>query len=640
MAVQYITRPYTISKSNTTSATLTEETGTTNDNRIIVARTVTAGSDGKFIGTMGTVTGRDVSLQVVSFDRKTESYKSDHEDADAFERSVTDGTGSSSTSTMKGGQYSTATVGEEMLSASSFVVRYRVGASAPRAKSQTYTPAEVVIDLCPYTTHGILANSVLFRWMGTMYRDQDGIIYRGWTDTTAGIACGRINYETGLVTIYDYVVGGTGPSDFQLLSLWTQATPWTTASLFFNTDASPLRPGPGGFFLSVVDTQGTTLTANVDVNGNITGLHMRGKVDFSRGGVELQFGDFVPDTSLTQAQKDEWWYAAADVGAVEPGKVWRPWPVLPDTLSYTAVSKIWLPVDVELMGLDPAALPADGRVIFVHDGETCTTAENFNGPFFAPAVDMVYNVGRQRLSMVQVLGPDGAEIFTGYEQDLDAGTVKFTNLANYPATVQVVARAEVYRQIAEVRIDGRVRLSLPIGYEFPAGAVFSTALRQGDRFARAPRYYSQKSWNRVTWYDGLDPGIGESTAKFRGDLDGAIVVNNRGTVTERWALQLRANKVDFDFIGQHFGYMASGSVNSDFAPVNPNADGAPFLSIPAYAFNNQSWIEGNTIFIDTVGAENQIALVRCTQPSSPVGIDDNFWLVQRGDVNRKAANEV
>ena len=74
--------------------------------------------------------------------------------------------------------------------------------------------------------------------------------------------------------------------------------------------------------------------------------------------------------------------------------------------------------------------------------------------------------------------------------------------------------------------------------------------------------------------------------------------------------------------------------------VNPNADGAPFLSIPAYAFNNQSWIEGNTIFIDTVGAENQIALVRCTQPSSPVGIDDNFWLVQRGDVNRKAANEV
>ena len=90
MAIEYITRPFTIKTSNGTSATLTEETGTTNDNRIIVARTLTAGIDGKFIGEMGTVTGRNVSVKVVSFDRSTESYKSDYQDAKEFDRSVGD----------------------------------------------------------------------------------------------------------------------------------------------------------------------------------------------------------------------------------------------------------------------------------------------------------------------------------------------------------------------------------------------------------------------------------------------------------------------------------------------------------------------------------------------------------------------
>ena len=48
---------------------------------------------------------------------------------------------------------------------------------------------------------------------------------------------------------------------------------------------------------------------------------------------------------------------------------------------------------------------------------------------------------------------------------------------------------------------------------------------------------------------------------------------------------------------------------------------------------------GNTLFIDTVGAEGQIALVRCTQPSSPAVADDSFWLVQRGSVARLPGNE-
>lgn len=634
MAIQYVARPFAITTSGANSASLTQETGTTSDNRIICSRTVTDDGAGAFISGMGTVAyaAKQVALKVVSYDRHSSAYKSDYEDAKEFERVVADGSGSSASDTRKGGAYGTAAVGEEVLGGSSVVASYRVGAGVPVHKTQTFTPPAVVLDLCPYTSQRIVAGSVQFRWMGQTYADFEGVIYRGRTESDPGIACGKIDYDSGTALMNDYIVGGTGPTDFQLLSLWTQAGQWSTASLFFTTEASPLRAGAGGFVLTVVDTKGTTLTANVDAQGNITGLHMRGKIEFSRGGVELMFGDYVLDADLTAAEKAEWWYNAADVGAVQPGRIWRPWPVDPTTLRYSCVSYIYLPVDVSLMGIDPAALPPDGRVTYARPGDTCVIGVKHGGVEFAPFVGQVYSLGYERLSLVQVLGPDGAEIFTGYTADLDAGKVTFTDLTGYPSQVKVIGRTEVYRQIAEVRIDGKVKLTQPVGYAFPAGAVFSTALRQGDRFARVSRAYSQRSWNGTTWYDGVDPSIGEATAKYQADIV-PIEISNRGAITERWALRFRTDGITFDFIGQHIGQIASGTINADFAPMNPAA-GVPYLTIRASGWGS-GWIAGNVEFVDTIGAEAPIDLMRCTQPSSPAGIDDSFWIVQRGDVGRE-----
>ena len=79
-----------------------------------------------------------------------------------------------------------------------------------------------------------------------------------------------------------------------------------------------------------------------------------------------------------------------------------------------------------------------------------------------------------------------AEVIDGYTANLDAGTIHFDDVAGYPASVKVVAREEVYRQIAEVRIDGSVRLTQPIGKAFDVGAVFrnlSLPRRSGFRQA-------------------------------------------------------------------------------------------------------------------------------------------------------------
>lgn len=285
------------------------------------------------------------------------------------------------------------------------------------------------------------------------------------------------------------------------------------------------------------------------------------------------------------------------------------------------------------MGIDPAALPPDGRVAFARPGDTCVVGVTHGGVAFAPFVGQTYNLGHERLSFVQVLNDaTGAEIATGYQADLDAGTVTFTDLAGYPALVKVVARTEVYRQIAEVRIDGKVKLTQPVGYAFPVGAVFSTALRQGDRFARVSRVYDQQSWNGVTWYDGVDPSNGEATATYNAK-DYPIEVNNRGAITERWALRIRTGGTTFDVIGQHLGQIASGSINEDISPMNVAA-GVPYMTVRAAGWG-AGWGAGNVLFIDTVGAEAPIDCVRCTQPGSPVGIDDSCWIVQRGDVGRE-----
>ena len=629
----YVPAHISISTDPSSNALLTEECSSAIDGRMIVLKTANDNGAGGFVSGMGTVdyaTGA-LSIKVVDFDRSTESYKSDHDFPTDFAVSIAGG-GTSGGTGLKGGTYSTTSMGEEVLAGSSIVARYRVGASLPRPHAQSYTPGAVTIDLCPYTSHSIVAGSIQFRWMGHVYEDADGVIYRGRTGSSPGTASGTVNYAAGVAVMTDWVVGGPGPADFQLLSLWTRAGQWTTACLFFSTEAAPLRAGAGGFVLTVLDTKGETLVANVDAQGNITGDHMLGKIDFSRGGCELQFGDYVLDADLSAVDKAEWWYDAADVGAVHPGKVWRPWPVDPATLRYSAVSYIYLPVDVALMGIDPAALPADGRVVHVRPGGTCVVGITHGGTAFTPAVGMTYNLGHERLSFAQVMDAStGAEVLTGYTADLDAGMVTFTDLAGYPAQVKVLGRTEVYRQIAEVRIDGKVRLTQPIGYGFPAGAVLSTALRQGDRFARVSRVYDQASWNGTTWYDGVDPLAGQAIATYNiGQYP--VEVNNRGAITERWALRMRSDNTTVDLIGQHLGQIASGTINADFSPMNVAA-GVPYMTVRAAGWN-AGWVAGNVLFIDTVGAEAPVAVVRATQPGSPAGLDDSFWIVQRGDVAR------
>ncbi len=181
----------------------------------------------------------------------------------------------------------------------------------PQSVTESYTPPAVTLDLVPYTTEAVVPGSVRFTWMGTVYEDFEGVIYRGRTSSNAGVASGTIDYESGVATMSDYVVSGN-PASFTLDSLWTRkgkADP--IATIAFNTELSPIKPG--GLVLSVVDLAGNQLIATADINGKILAPHVYGSIDYATGLVEIQFGDFVLASSLSDEEKTEWWYDPLDV---------------------------------------------------------------------------------------------------------------------------------------------------------------------------------------------------------------------------------------------------------------------------------------------------------------------------------------
>ena len=78
--------------------------------------------------------------------------------------------------------------------------------------------------------------------------------------------------------------------------------------------------------------------------GLISGTNVVGAIDFATGAYQVMFGALVLDSSLTAAEKAEWWYDADDVGAVEALKIWRPIAVDPTSIRYNAVTFTYLPL--------------------------------------------------------------------------------------------------------------------------------------------------------------------------------------------------------------------------------------------------------------------------------------------------------
>jgi hypothetical protein len=626
--------------SNSNGSSYTQTSKQTSRNGVTVAHMLTDDGAGGFYGALGTVgyVSKAVSVKVVG-DFSENSYDVNYERASDFEAlnatseptetigqpggstlSVTTGGGGSATA--KGGTFGSSSF-SETFGNNTMRVRYATGSPTPTAATDSYTPPEVSIDLLPRTKDFAVPNSLRFTWMGVAYDDFEGVIYRGRTESNPGIASGVINYSTGIVKMTDYVVGPS-PQTVTINSLWTIKKIPETANVVFNTVLAPVKPT--GLVMSVVDITGTQLLGTADLSGNITGPHMHGKIEYETGLVEIQFGDYVLDSSLTAAQKAEPWYDADDVRTSDD-KIWRPWPVDLDSLRYAQVAFFYLPLDADLLGLDPVRLPQDGKVPIYRPGgfvvvgnKKTITATVSNG--------QTINCARVRLSRVRVIGNDGNLINTGYTADLEAGTVTFTNVSGYSQPVTVEHRIEDMAVVATVQITGQLALTRALTHNYDAGESYvSSALMGGDLRSRVSTVFDQVSWTGV-W---SDTPIGTSAAATYDDINHPMVVTNKGAVTERWYAQFQPDGVSYKVFGEHLGLIGTGNTSTEFAPNNP-ATGEPYFTIPALGWGG-GWANGNIVRWNTIGAGMPVWVVRTVQQGPETEDLDKFTLLVRGDVD-------
>lgn len=386
---------------------------------------------------------------------------------------------------------------------------------------------------------------------------------------------------------------------------------------------------PGSLQVSAKLETGETITAHADQNGFFKTGGVHGRVIYQSGVADIAFGTWV---TVTPAIEQEWWYEA---DKVQDGKIFKGTPVEPESIRYNAAVYSHLPLDAGQVGIDPVRLPTDGRVQFIKSGDLLVLSDEQSMPPATVSPGQTLNTGRTRLSRVRVIGSNGRGISEGYTADLDAGTVTFSNVSGYSQPITVKHYCENLLQVIDAQIDGSVAVSTPVTHDFPEGSVAATALYFGDKFARVSRVFDQMSWGGTKWLDSVDGN--QAVASYNTTV-APIKVTNAGAVTERWALRF-ANSTEVDVIGEHVGHVGRFSINEAIAPPNPSAGNAPYFRVEAAGWGG-GWIQGNVLFVHTVGAVADAWLLQCTNKGQSAVMDDRCDIVLRGNVDRPGPDQV
>lgn len=421
-------------------------------------------------------------------------------------------------------------------------------------------------------------------------------------------------WNGGHIRLTDWVAGiaPVAASVSGILSAGVSSVSQTIDRIVFRTAVAPIR---NGSFSLVGTTQGGqtfNLTAGIDGVINAT----------------VANAVFVP--SGFPGVNGSWSAALTIVGTVdyESGIVdvdFSSAGARSDTLRYNATAYTYLPLDADILGLDPVRLPQDGRVPIFRPGEFAVVGHT--GSITATVSNaQTIDCARVRLSRVRVVGADGLVINTGYTADLEAGTVTFANVSGYNQPVTIEHRIEDMAIVRETQISGRLTFTRPLTHAYPLGSYVSSALVMGDLFARVSELFDQSTWN-ATWSNVV---MGSpATATFNAAAY-PIVVTNRGVLTERWAVRF-TNTTSFEVIGEGVGVIATGNTSTDCAPLNPTT-GAPYFSIPALGWG-AGWSAGNVLRFNTVGAEFPVWVIRTVQQGPETVADDKFTILIRGDVD-------
>lgn len=475
------------------------------------------------------------------------------------------------------------------------------------------------LNVVPTISEQIVRNSLSFTFGGKRYVDRSGQLHMDINPATGvGTIAGSVNYGTNTVVLWNW--DANGPNTGHIESLLTQIGDDPVDFMVMRIPTAPIRVG--SFQIRATQLDGTNISAAADNNNKINGYGIIGDVDTVTGIVNVRFGNMVS----AAGNEAEWWF---DVNNIVDGQIFKPMHVLSDSILYNAVSTAWLPLDPEILGLNPVRLPNDGKVPIYRAGDVAVIHEDIEVTVPRLTINEIFDLELERITSVTLVDAYREKLpDTMYDVDLDTGIiVAKQSMASVAEPITAICRIEDMSMITDVFIDGTLNVNRPITHRFSQAAMCSGALVIDNLFARYSSLFSQKVWNNV-WMNV--PDAPTTTSRYN-DIDYPVFVQNADAAQESWAL-IFTSATAFRIVGKALGEIGTGTVLVDCAPVNPNTKRPYFIL--KYEGWGGGWASGNVLRFDSYAANFPFWCARTVLASQPTIESDSFKLQIRGDINR------
>ncbi len=508
-----------------------------------------------------------------------------------------------------------------VLDVANVVANYQSTEPLGSLPAQTFT-WQPKIDLTPDFAETIVAGSVRLSLGGKTLVDRNGRMDMDIDPATgAGVQAGTLSYASGEILLTAWVPGDANAGTVQ--AMLTTLGGFGCSEITFRTASAPLRSGSLILQFQFVDAEGVvTVTSTTD--GLISAPDVDGRVDFQTGIVRVGFGTWVPVTPEVEAEP--WYFAESVVN----GMAFKPRTVLADTIRYAAVAYSYIPLDQDILGVDPVRLPSDGRVPIFRVGDVGVLHHTDSTSLATLTVPQTVNLGRTRLSRVWLFDEGNADTrvpTTHYTADLDAGTVTLTDATGLIGPIRIEHRIEDMALISDAQINGQLTFTRPITHDYPAQTTgVSSALVIGDMQSRATKPFDQQTWTGE-WSDGL---IGSATTAEYNSITYPVIVDNLGAIQERWALIFNT-PTEVRVIGESVGQIATLPIAAEIAPLNPNTN-APYFRIDPLGWGS-GWAAGNVLRFNTIAANYPVWIARTVQQGPATVGQDAFRIQIRGDAD-------
>lgn len=525
--------------------------------------------------------------------------------------------------------YTAVTSTLKAFNAATVIVGYRDTASSG-SDSKTVTATNLNFDLTEGFDEQILAGSVRFRLGNDTFVDRGGTLYRNVDPANnSGIASGTVRYGTGAVELTSWTPNVDNTLLLRSLATTTDLPPINHIS--FRTPLIPVRPQSITVVVASLDHGNLTLT--FDEFGKVETNYAHGTVNYDTGFVDIYFYKKTKKTDNLWIL-DEPWYDPLLEYTDFGNTVWINAPVWVDASSvrYNAIAYTYIPLDSEILGLSATRLPIDGRVPIFRVGGigVISASKAFELP--DSTAGKTYSLADQRISWLELEDSAGTKVpYSMYVVDYDYG--KFTLNGDFALNALVAPLTAKYRYqdmllIRDVQINGQLTFTKPVTHNYDAeNSIVGSALVINDMQARYTRKFVQPTWSNL-WADEV---VGGAISANYNDALYPIAVTNNGNIQERWALVFTST-TDFRCVGEYSGQIGTGSVNTDFAPINP-VTGVPYFKVKKEGWGS-GWASGNVLRFNTIAATYPVWVIRTVKQSEPTVLSDQFQIMLRGDIDR------